>query len=76
MKIKHAKGFERIGRSAPEGGCKCIEGEASSEFRHVDPVKFGELVTGLRLEYEEGCWPTLYKLVRSWSLSPDEPEVG
>ena len=25
-------------------------GEASLEFRHADPVKFGEL------DYEEGCW--------------------
>ena len=37
-------------------------GEASSEFRHVDPV---ELVAGLGPDYEEGCWPTLHKLVGS-----------
>ena len=28
-------------------------GEASSEFRHADLVKFGELVAGLGLDYEE-----------------------
>ena len=57
--------------------CKWIEGEASSEFRHADPVKFGELVDGLGLDYEEGCWPTLRKLVGSWSRSPpDEPKEG
>ena len=51
-------------------------GEASSEFRHADPVKFGELVAGLGPDYEEGCWPTLHKLVGSWSRSPDEPKAG
>ena len=51
-------------------------GENSSEFRHVDPVKFGELVVGLRPDYEEGCWPTLHKLVESWSRSSDEPKAG
>ena len=41
------------------------------EFRHADPVKFGELVAGLGPDYEEGCRPTLHKLVESWSRSPD-----
>ena len=50
--------------------------EDSSEFRHADQVKFGELVAGLGPDYEEGCWPTLHKLVGSWSRSPDEPKVG
>ena len=50
-------------------------GEASLESRHADPVKFGELVTGLGPDYEEGCWPTLHKLVGSWSRSPDEPKA-
>ena len=50
-------------------------GEASSEFKHADPVKFGELIVGLGPEYE-GCWPTLHKLVGSCSRSPDEPKVG
>ena len=62
--------------SALEGACKWIEGEASSEFRHADQVKFGELVASLGLDYEEGCWPTLNKLVGSWSHSPDELKVG
>ena len=56
--------------------CKWIVDDASSEFRHADPVKFGELVASLKLDYEEGCWPTLHKLVRSQSHYPDEPEVG
>ena len=30
-------------------------GEANSEFRNVDPVKFGKLVAGLGLDYEERC---------------------
>ena len=51
-------------------------GEAFSEFRHTDPVKFGELVAGLGPDYEEGCWPTLHKLVGSWSRSPDETKAG
>ena len=36
--------------------------DASSEFKHADPVKFGELVTSLGLDYEEECYPTLHKL--------------
>ena len=51
------------------------QGEASSEFKHADRVKFGDLAVGLGLDYEEGCWPTLHKLVMSWSHSPDEPEA-
>ena len=76
MKIKHANGFKRNGGSALEGACKWIEGKASSKFRHADPVNFGELVVRLGLNYEEGCWPTLHKLVGSWSRSPDEPKTG
>ena len=76
LKIKHVDGFEWNGESAPEGECKWIDGEASSEFRHANPVKFGELVASLGLDYEEGCWPTLHKLVGSWSLSPNEFEAG
>ena len=45
------------------------------EFRHTDPVKFGELVACLRPDYEEGCRPTLNKLVGSWSRSPDESKA-
>ena len=51
-------------------------GGDSLESRHVDPVKFGELVAGLGLDYEEGCRLTLHKLVGSWSHSPDEPKAG
>ena len=58
-------GLSRMGESAPEGVCKWIEGEASSEFRHVDPVKFWKLLVSLGFDYEEGCRPTLYKLVGS-----------
>ena len=68
--------FKRNGGRAPEGACKWTKGEASSKFRHADPVKFRELVVGLGLDYEEGCWPTLHKLVRSWSRSPDELKAG
>ena len=45
------------------------------EFRHANPVKFGEFVAGLGPDYEEGCRPTLHKLVGSWSCSPDEPKA-
>ena len=51
-------------------------GDASSEFRHAHLVKFGELVAGLGLDYKEGCWPALHKLVKSWSRSPDEAKAG
>ena len=36
-----------------------------SEFRHADPVKFGELVASMRLDFEEGYWLSLHKLVES-----------
>ena len=49
---------------------------ASLEFRHADSVKSGELVASLGLDYEERCWPTMHKLVGSWSYSPDELEAG
>ena len=51
-------------------------GKEPLEFRHADPVKFGELVAGLRPDYEEGCRPTVHKLVGSWSRSRDEPKAG
>ena len=35
----------------------------------------GELVTSRGLNNEEGCWPTLCKLVGSWSRFLDEPEA-
>ena len=35
----------------------------------------GELIASRGLYNEEGCWPTLCKLVGSWSRSPDEPEA-
>ena len=50
-------------------------GETSSEFKNVDPVKFGELVADLGPDYEEECWPTLHKLIGSWSRSPDELKI-
>ena len=49
--------------------------EASFESRHADSVKFRELVAGRGPDFEEGFWPTLHKLVGSWSHSPDEPEA-
>ena len=51
-------------------------GENPLEFRHADPVKFGELIVGLGPDNEEGCRPTLHKLVRSWSRSPEKPKAG
>ena len=50
-------------------------GNASLEFRHVDSVKFEEIVAGLGPDYKEGYWPTLHKLVESWSRSLDEPKA-
>ena len=80
LKIKYAEGFEWNGESAPKGACKWIKGEAYSEFRHADPVKFRELVSSLGLDYEEGCWPTMYKLVGSRSavllMSPRQGETS
>ena len=35
-----------------------------------------ELVARRGLNDEEGCWPTLPKLVESWSRFPDEPKAG
>ena len=60
----------RRGRVGGDGGVDPLE------FRHADPVKFGELVAGLGPNYEKGCRPTLHKLVGSWSRSPDEPKAG
>ena len=68
--------FKRNGGNALEGECKWTEGEASSEFRHADPVKFRELVVGLGLDYEEGCWPTVRygsnDIYKSMVLSPKD----
>ena len=76
LKIKHADGFELNGVRALQKVRVSSRGDASSEFRHADPVKFGELVAGLGPDYEERCWHTLHKLVGSWSCSPDEPKAG
>ena len=38
--------------SASRGVCKWIVGESSLEFRHANPIKFGELVASLGLDYE------------------------
>ena len=76
MKIKHAYGFELNGVRALQKVRQVDRGDASSEFRHADLVKFGELVASLGFDYEEGCWPTLHKLVGSWSRSLDKPEAG
>ena len=46
------------------------------ESRHAYPGECEELVTSRGLDYEEGCWLTLRKLVGSWSRFPDEPEAG
>ena len=44
-------------------------GEDSLESRHADPIKFEELVAGLEPDYEEGCRPTLHKLIELEPLS-------
>ena len=75
LKIKHADGFDLNGVRALQK-VQVDRGDASSEFKHADPVKFGEFVASLGLDYEKGYWPTLHKLVRTWSHSPNEPEVG
>ena len=46
----------------------CLSGGAQREL--------GELISSGGLDNEEGCWPTLCKLVGSWSRFPDEPEAG
>ena len=43
----------------------CLPGGAQGEH--------GELVAIRGLDNEEGCWPTLRKLVESWSSFPNEP---
>ena len=43
MKIEHGNGFER----------NLIIKDASSKFRHVDPVKFKEFVVSFVLNYKE-----------------------
>ena len=68
----------RSGRHASEvragvsAGClevkACLPGGAQGESR--------KLVASRGLNNEEGCWPTLRKLVRSWSRFPNELEAG
>ena len=59
----------RVGVSAGCLGVKtCLRGGVQGERR--------EFVASQGLDNEEGCWPTLCKLVGSWSRFPDEPEVG
>ena len=65
LKIKHADGFELNDVRALRWCVQVDRGEASLESKHVDLVKFRELVVGLGPDYEKGCWPTLYKLVGS-----------
>ena len=56
----------RAGVSAGRLGVKaCLPGGAQCESE--------ELVASRGLDNEEGCWPTLRKLVGSWSCFPDEP---
>ena len=46
------------------------------ESRQAYPGERGKLVASLGLDYEERSWPTLCKLVGSWSCFPDESEAG
>ena len=58
----------RVGMSAGRLGVEaCLPGGAQGES--------GELVTGRGLDNEKECWPTLHKLVESWSRFLDEPEA-
>ncbi|XP_059658869.1 F-box/LRR-repeat protein At3g59200-like [Cornus florida] len=56
----------------PGEGHAGAQDETSSEFRQVNSVECEELVASRGLDYEEGSWPSLHKLVGSWSRSPDE----
>ena len=48
LKIKHTNGFELNGVGALQTrACRGNGGVDPLEFRHADPVKFGELVAGL-----------------------------
>ena len=59
----------RVGVSIGRLGVKaCLPGGAQGERR--------ELVASRGLNNKERCWPTLRKLVRSWSHFPNEPEAG
>ena len=40
--------------SVPKGACKWIESEAFPEFKHTNPIDFGELIVNLGLDYEKG----------------------
>ena len=55
LKIKHAYEFELNGVRVLQKVRVSGSSDASSEFRHADLVKFGELVASLGLDYEEGC---------------------
>ena len=58
----------RAGVSIRRLGVKaCLPGGAQGER--------GELVASRGLDNEEGCWPTLRKLVGSWSCFPKEPKA-
>ena len=50
QKIRFSRSFTECSRAV----CKWIVGEASSKFKHADPVKFGELVASFELNYEKG----------------------
>ena len=66
LNIKHTDGFKLNGVGALQTrACKGNGGVDPLEFRHVDPVKFEELVAGLGPNYDKGCRPTLHKLVGS-----------
>ena len=49
--------------------------EAFLKFRKVEPVKFGELIVGLKPNYEEVFWLILHNLVEDLSYFPNEPKA-
>ncbi|KAL6180257.1 hypothetical protein ACLB2K_046922 [Fragaria x ananassa] len=75
-RVESPWGRGRVGR-VPQRIKECRSIRAVPlEFRHADPVKFGELVAGRGLNAKEGTRPSLRKLVGVWSRSPDEPKAG
>lgn len=47
-----------------------------SEFKRVDPIKYGEYAISHRLNGKEEIWPSLQKLIENWSLFLNKPKMG
>ena len=68
-------GLSGMAGERSRGACKWIMDKASLKFKQVNPVRFREFVVALGLDYEEGFWLTLHKLVENWSPSLNEPKT-